>query len=188
MSKVGIWNLALIPLGVDRVADPLEDTEQARKCNEIWDYIRDDEVSCHPWNFALTRVACAVTTDTVLYGYTYSYQIPSDCLRIIDIETDEDAFKREGDKILTDVSTLYIRYIKQVTDTNEFSPSFKTLMAARLKFELSTSLTGSKTMTEALYAVLQKERRRAKAADAQEGTPDQLFSDRIVKCRDGSIR
>jgi len=187
MSLVGIYNMALVPLGVDRVMDPAEETEPARKCNELYPYIRDDELSQHPWNFALERIACARTTSTPLYGYSYEYQLPSDSLRIIDIETSADSFKREGDKILTDVTTLYVRYIKQITDTNEFSPSFKSVLAARLKFELCFSLTNSRTMTEELYAALTKIRRIAKGVDAQEGTPENITSSRITNCRTGSI-
>ena len=188
MSQIGIYNLALVPLGVDRVLDPNEETEHARKCNELYPYMRDDELSGHPWNFATERVACALTTDTVLYGYTYAYQKPSDSLRIIEIETHEDAYKVVGDKIYTDVTTLYVEHIKQVTDTELFSPAFKSLLGARLKYELCFSLTGSRTMTTELYESLRQERKRAKSIDAQEGTPTNIFGNRITDCRKGTVR
>jgi hypothetical protein len=112
MSLVGIYNMALVPLGVDRIMDPSEETQQARKCNEIYPYLRDDELSGHPWNFATVQVQCALTTETPLFDYVYAYQLPSDCLRIIKIYEDEDAYQIIGDKIYTDVSSLYIEYIK----------------------------------------------------------------------------
>jgi hypothetical protein len=188
MSLVSIYNLALIPLSVDRVLDPLEETEQARKCNEIYPILRDDELSGHPWNFAVVRVQCLLTTDVPVYEYSCSYQVPSDCLRILEVECEDTAYRREGDRIVTDESPLYIQYIQQVTDTNLFSPAFKSLIGARLKFELCTSLTGNKTMALELYSALQGERKRAKAIDAQEGTPGRLFSDRVVNARQGSVR
>ena len=191
MSLIGIYNLALVPLGVDRVLDPSEETEQARKCNEIYPYIRDDELSGHPWNFAVKRIQCALTTDTVIDvidDYTYAYAVPSDNLRILAIETEEDAFKIIGNRIYTDVSTLYVEYISQVTDTNKFSSAFKCLVAARLKYELCFSLTGARNMTLELYEALRIERKRAKAIDAQEGTPTSIFSDRIVDARRGTPR
>lgn len=188
MSLIGIYNLALVPLGVDRVLDPDEETEHARKCNEIYPYIRDEELSAHPWNFATMQAQCALTTETVLFDYTYAYQKPSDCLRIIKIYEDDDAYQVVGDLIYTDVSTLYIEYIKQITDTNVFSSAFKTVLAARLKYELCFALTGSRTMTLELFEVLQRTRKMAKAIDAQEGTPRNINSARITECRSGSVR
>jgi hypothetical protein len=188
MSLIGIYNTALVPLGVDRILDPDEETEQARKCNEVFPYIRDDELSGHPWNFATTKVQCALTTETVLYGYTYAYQKPSDCLRVIEIYTDEDAYQVVGNYIYTDVSPLQIEYIRQVTDTNEYSSAFKTLLSARLKYELCYALTGSRTMVESLYEVLKQERKRAKSIDAQEGTPKNIFSNRVIDARSGVVR
>lgn len=188
MSLIGIYNLALVPLGVDRVMDPDEETEPARKCNEIFPYIRDDELSGHPWNFATEQVQCALTTETSLYRYTYVYQIPTDSLRVIEIYTNEDAYQVIGDKIHTDVSTLQIEYIKLVTDTNQYSSSFKALLAARLKYELAFSLTGSRTLTADLYTVLLKERKRAKSIVATEGTPKNIFGSRITDCRRGGVR
>ena len=188
MSLIGIYNLALVPLGVDRVLTPTEETAHARKCNEIFPYIRDDELSGHTWNFALARESCALSTETVLYEFSYAYQKPSDCLRIIDIEDDDDAYKIIGDKIYTYASPLYIEYIKQITDTEQYSAAFKSLLAARLKYELCFSLTGSRTMTLELYEALVQERKRAKAIDAQEGTPKNIFSDRIINARSGDVR
>ena len=191
MSLVGIYNMALVPLGVDRVLDPDEETEQARKCNEIYPYLRDDELSGHPWNFATSRIQCAQTTDTVidvLDDYTYAYAVPSDSLRILANEAADDAFKVVGDRIYSAQSTLSIEYIKQITDTNLFSSAFKSLIAARLKYELAFSLTGSRTMTLQLYEALRLERKRAKAIDAQEGTAISIFSDRIVDARKGVVR
>lgn len=189
MSLISIYNAALVPLGADRVLDPLEESDQAIKCNEIFPDIRDDELSSHPWNFALERAQLARTTDTPLYDYTYEYQIPSDSLRVIEIETDEDAFEREGDRILTDVSTLYVQYIKQITDTNAFSPSFRAVLSARLQFELAGSLTShGTTYITMLYEIYQRKVKRAKAIDAQEGTPQALFADRAVNARLGRPR
>ena len=188
MSLVGIYNMALVPLGVDRVVDPNEETEQARRCNEIYPYIRDDELSGHPWNFATERIACALTTDTALYGYSNVFQKPSDSLRVLQIYTDEDAYKVVGDKIYSSVTTLYIEHIKQITDTNLFSSAFKSVIAARLKFELAFSFTGSRTITADLYEILKQVRKRAKAIDAQEGTPTNINSSRITDCRRGAVR
>lgn len=187
-SVVGIWNAALVSLGVDRVMSPTEDSETAKKCNEIYADVRDEETEMHPWNFAVTRKACALTATSPTYEYTYAYQVPSDCLRILEIETNEDDYQREGDLILTDVTSLNVKYIKQVTDANAMTPSFRGVLSARMKYELAYSLTGTKTMTLELYEVLKKIRKNAKAIDAQEGTPHNLHSNRIADARLGAVR
>ena len=185
-SLVSIWNLALVPLGAERVMDPLEDTESARKCNAVWEQIRDDEMSSHPWNFATTRIQLALSTTTPTYDYSYAHQLPSDALRILELEGLED-YKVEGDKVLSNQSIVKCRYIKLITDPLSYSSQFVSLVAARLQFELAYSLTDSSTAMERLFAVYEKKKKIAKAVDAQEGTPVNAIGDRWIDARSGVV-
>ena len=187
-SLIGIWNLALTPLGADRVMDPLEDTESARKCSAVYESIRDELLEAHPWKFATDRIQLALTANTPLYEFTYEFQMPSDSLRVLRIEAPSESWRREGSKILANESPLYIVYIKQITDTTAFSSAFVATLASRMAFELSFSITNSSTFMERLWTVYEKKLKLAKATDAQEGTPYNIYSDRFIDARAGNVR
>lgn len=186
-SVVEIWNLALISLGVDRVLDPLEESEGARKCAAVYPILRDDELSSHPWNFAINRKSLALTPDEPEYGFASSFQLPSDCLRVIELFPKYE-YKVEGDRLLTNSGDASVMYIRQVTDPNAMPPYFRNLLSSRIRYELAYSLTDSATAIERFFALYETIRNKAKAIDAQEGTPTNLFSDRWINARAGNVR
>lgn len=59
-SSVGIANIALSKIGVQRLTSFSENTEPARLLNAIYGTLRDEVLRAHPWNFAIKRVAPAV--------------------------------------------------------------------------------------------------------------------------------
>lgn len=187
MSETSICNMALTSLGAPRILDTItEETEQARKCNAIFDDLRDQELSSFPWGFATEMVAPAKVSGTPLYDYTYIYQKPSDCLRIYRNQYPEHSFKVVGDKIYSGESPFRIEYIKQVTDTSMFSGEFINVLVARLKFELSYSFTNSSTLPMRLFDLYKDQRRMAWAVESQgRQTPGSVQDDRWVNARNG---
>jgi hypothetical protein len=167
-SKVQIVNMALTQLGSNRITNITEDTEQARKANAVYDLVRDEVMAAHPWNFAITRDSLAQLSDTPEYGYDYQYQIPSDCLRVIDEEDYDTDFTIEGDKLLCNESSVNIRYIKRITDTTKYSPGFIIALSARLAAELAYPIAQSRTLAEQLFQVYLDKLKIAKSQDAQE--------------------
>lgn len=81
-SEVGIANLALGRIGAKRIASFTENTPNAIKVREAWDYILDELLAKKDWRFAKTRVQLATITTEPVYAYTYAYQLPSDFLRL----------------------------------------------------------------------------------------------------------
>lgn len=169
-SVTQICNMALIPLGAPRILDIVtENSEQARRCNVIYEETRDQEQATHDWNFATVIASVVRTTTTPAYGYSYSYQTPSDFLRIKTNQYEDYPFKVVGQLIYSDESSLKIEYIKQVTDTSLFPPYFVELLVARIKYELAYSFTKSRTIAADCYEVYKETRRKARALDSQEG-------------------
>lgn len=186
-SEVEICNMALVPLGVDRISSLTEETHQAKVCNAIYSIIRDEELSNHTWSFATKRVQLAQTTNTPVFEFSYEFQIPTDCLRILNIDATSYEYRVEGDKVVSDYATPYIRYIYRVTDTTKFSQQFISLLTARLKYELSISLTDSKTLLSTLYNAYTIASARAKAIDSQSsGTPYSLTTQSFITSRSSS--
>jgi hypothetical protein len=155
-SSVDIANRALTKLGQSRITALDQDTNNARVINAVYDTLRDAELRAHVWSFAITRASLAVLADAPLYQYSYQYQLPSDCLRLLEIEhfspsnlndyitRDDTNYKIEGNKILTNANApLNIRYVKREEDTQQYSSDFVEAFACRLATECAETLTNS---------------------------------------------
>lgn len=129
----------------------------------------------------------ANTDDWIPYEYSYSHTIPSDSLRVIQV-TDGSSliedYKIEGDKILSDYDTIYIKYIYRVTDSTAFDSNFISCFATRLAAECCFPLTGKADLAEALKKDYMEQLRLAKGIDGQEsGIMDESGKDKFIESR-----
>jgi len=167
-SVVQICNNALIKLGADTITSLSDDTKPARLCNKMYEIVRDDLLRGHPWNFAITRVMLAQLSTVPAFKYSFEYQLPSDCLRVLRIKDTRAEYRIEGRKLLTDENTVNLVYIKKVEDVSQFDPSFSDLLALKLASELAYNITNSGTISQAMVDLFERRFRRAKMSDAQE--------------------
>jgi hypothetical protein len=174
-TQVNIVNMALRSIGVARITALSDDSEQARVMTDLYEHIRDEMISLHPWNFAIEYSdTLAENVDTPDFDYDYSYALPAGCLRVIELEDAEDEFKVVGGNLFTDTQDPKIKYIKQVTTTSNFSKSFVTAFAARLAAEACFTLTNDKVFTEQKFEEYKLKLQQSKVCDAQEGTFEKL--------------
>ena len=152
MNKVMICNLALSELGQRQQILHLEENTQAGRMSNLWyDKVREELLYGYRWNFAIKRVALALLVDAPVYGYTYQYSLPSDIVRVLEINDEalyEKIYKIEGEQLLTDEADVYLRYIYDVTDTTKFSKAFSTALVSGLGVKLAYNLSGSKTLRD----------------------------------------
>lgn len=185
-SDVLIANMALTGLGADRIISLTDNTETARKVNAVFATMRDEVLAAHPWNFAIERVALSLLADAPVFGYDCAFQIPTDCLRVVGSDLDENgyAWVREGDKILTDETAINIKYIKRITDATKFTPAFISAFSARLEAELAYPIANSAELAKTKYEVYALKLKAAKSLDAQEGRAmDSLAPDAWLNSR-----
>lgn len=179
-SLTEIANLALAMVGDERVTSLETDTsKEGRVCNEFMGQVRDECLVHHPWNFAKRRVGLAALTTTPAFQWSYQYQVPSDCLRVLSIESDDphEPWEREGDLILCNLEApLNIQYIRRHTDSGHWAPLFVRLVAATLAERLAIPLSASKEQAARINAELDNARRLARQVDAAEGTPNPQYS------------
>lgn len=103
------------------------------------------------------------------FDWTYAFDIPSDCLRVIKAEDNVD-FVREASRIFSEEEEMKIQYIAQITDVTIYPPAFVAAFATKLAAEIAYPLTNATTMTEKMHELYLKKLKIAKAIDAQEGT------------------
>lgn len=177
ITEVSICNSALGKLGSERISSLSEDSKIARACNERFSHVRDIVLYEHPWNFALVRVALSRRVDTPAFGFTYHFDLPSDCLRIIDTDLGKVPYTIEGRRLLTDASEVNALYIKRVTSAYMFTPSFAEAVALRLGADIAYLITQETAREQSLLAQYAEHLRSCRSFDAQEGTPEELLAD-----------
>jgi len=169
MDNVDVANIGLVQLGAETISALDEDSPQAKKINAIFEYILKEVLRAHPWNFAIARASLAQLTTSPEFDYTYAFQLPSDCLKVIRLEDTFDDFKIEGDTLVTDASSVNLKYIKYVADPNEWDSGFITAFATRIAAEITFGLTGSLSLQAAKFDEYARKLGEARSLDAQEG-------------------
>ncbi len=195
-SKTDVMNRALSKLGDARITDPTEDSEAAILLNNMFDTLRDAELRANSWNFSIKRASLAALVTTP-QDYSYEYQIPGDCLRVLMVgdtypgysltnyrSMPESEYQIENKKILTNMGApLKIRYAAQITNTGDWDPLFVEYFACCLAFEAAPKLANSNSDKQ----LLAEERRdalvRALRADAIENPPELIADDSWVLSR-----
>ncbi len=190
-GQVEIANRALTKLGDARVLSLSDETEGARSVNSMWDAVRDAELRARVWKFSIVRTSLPALVATPAWGYEYQYELPSDCLRVLQVNDiypgvslsdyrtiDESEWRIEGRKILTNLAApLKIRYISRVEDTGQWDSSFVEAFACRLAVELAERLTQSNTKRQLAAEEYKAAMRLAVQANAIESTPEPLSDD-----------
>ena len=128
-GSVEIANGALIKLGANPILSLDDAVKEARIAKVRYDVCRKSVLRMHPWNFAKKRAVLAATTETVEFGYTYKFNLPGDCIRVLDVE-DNDDFMVEGRAIFTDDSTVNLTYLGDITEASLFDPLFSEALSA----------------------------------------------------------
>lgn len=147
-SVVQICNNALLKFGNITISDLTDNTPQAQACNVLYPLMRDELLEAHNWNFAMARAdISAQLATTPAFQWGYAYTLPADCLRVVELYGTDDEWVREGNEILTNKEEeIYIRYVKQVTTSGNFSMYFANCLSVRLAAELVAKLKEDKNM------------------------------------------
>lgn len=176
-TETSICNSALSKLGAERILSLDENSPVARICKEQYPKIVVTLLREHPWNFAIKRATLAAATTGPEFKYAYSFPLPSDCLRVLEIEDGETVdWQKEGRNIVTDSSSMKIKYISSDILPGEFDANFSEVVALKLAHDICFAITQSTTLKETLADDLKKALSHARTFDSQEGFPRQAYA------------
>lgn len=171
VSKTSICNKALIKLGVDPVINIDTDTSpQATRCKATYDDSLEEVLRVHNWNFAIFRQSLNQDTSiTPAYGYTKAFVLPTvpKLIRIIEEKNNID-YKIENNLLLTNESSVSIRFVGRETDPNKYDSLFVEILALRIAVEIGFKLTGNASLIQLLEQKYQLELSNARSRDFQE--------------------
>jgi len=183
-SAVTICNGALIKVGARRITSLNENTVEAKLCNDRYEENLKDLLRSHPWRFAVIWDSPAtVANPTYDTKYENVYQVPANCLRVLETNCPIDLWTVEGDYISADIADLKIRYIRYITDANLMDENFRELLSLKLAVDLSYSLTQNATLRESLRTEYKETLKRARSYSAQEASPPRVYADSWLNSR-----
>jgi len=198
-SSTDICNLALDLLSADTVQDienPTSATESI--LNRWYDQSRKKLLREHPWNFAIKRVILAANSTRPAFGYSASFSIPSDFVRLLSLSSDlsvnketllpKDSYQFENNKILLndyygDVTSLRLIYVSNNVTVSQFDPMFIDLLAHEIALSVAYKITETNTNVERIQSLYRARSMMAKAIDGQERPPSRIERSRALSAR-----
>jgi hypothetical protein len=183
-SIVQICNIALSNIGEQRISALTDNTERARLCNLRFEDCRDAVLRSYPWKCAVARSALASTTTAPAWGFAFQYVLPSDCLRVLDIEEFNQPYEIEGKFIVTDATSVKLKYIQRVEDPNQFDSLLIQAVALKLASELAESVSGRADLRDRMLSKYLQVISEARGVDATERSmPEELTADLFINSR-----
>jgi len=175
LSKVDIYNNALLGVSKKLLSTPDDDTFEANVCNALWSQVIRRSLACHNWSSCIKRVALDELSTVPTTGYANQYQLPNDYVSVIRAyrSTQHDDFDFEwvveDGKLLSDESVIYIKYVAIPTNTESLNAHLTDVLIWNLKMALCFAFTGDDNRERALRQEFEQVvLPRAKANDAME--------------------
>lgn len=165
-----------------------DETRQAKLINSVYDGLVDRVISHGYYPSTIRRATLSQLSETPNHGYSYQYTLPANpfCLRVIAVnETSigDIDYKIEGNKLLTDESSVKIRYIARLDQEADMDPFLKEVLIYTLAYKICMPLTQDKQLKRELFAQMKDAEQQAQAAAALQGTPDEINYSDILDLR-----
>jgi hypothetical protein len=195
-SKVSICNLALSRVGHGRSLSSFDElTAEGNYARQFYDVDRMELLRKHPWNFAVRVVALAASDDDPVYGYLYRYQLPSDCIRPLELtnlanvttavtaitgagelyqistskaDNPQVAYRIVGRELMTNMENAKLAYVSDEENPNNFSDSFIAALTYRLAADFAAVIVRNANMQQSMLKLYLSEMMDAKGIDASE--------------------
>lgn len=171
-----ICNLALDLLAEAPIADLSEDRRIARWCDRNYDTARDSLLRKAPWRFAVRLAELSAATPPI-FGWTYAYALPADCLRPLPLTVNgapNGAIIQSeviGQRLETDApAPVRLRYIGRITDVTTYPADFAEALAAALAMKMAHWLTGKTGYQDIALQSYREALNNAVLTDAIDGT------------------
>jgi len=182
MTELDVVNRALTKLGSKKITSLTEDNKSARVMDDIVDSVRDKFLRQNPWNPAVERVTIAKDTTAPAWGFSARFSLPSDFIKMLNVETSGRVFQTtsvtsrtvpqnleyriEGAYILANEDTsLNVRYVKRLTDMSVYTPDMIEALATLYASEAAISITADAATRDSLMAEYDRQIKEAKRND-----------------------
>lgn len=187
-SVIEICNSALWKIGANRIVSLDDGSKEANACNDRFEPCKRAVLRMHPWNCAMKRATLAALSTTPEFGYSFECPLPSDFIRVFGVspETEPD-YRIEGKSILSDVESLDLKYVYDVTDLTKFDDLLCEAVAFYLAWDICYAITQSLQLKESMKQDMKAAISKARSADSQEEPTQELGAEYFLEARLGPV-
>ena len=153
MTKTEVVNMALNRIGAARINDyDTSNQSQAITARLQYDQTVLALLESFDWPFARARVSLSQDTETPDFEWSYQFHLPSDFLKAredyqtSDFRAEKQRWTIEGDKWLTDNTTVELKYIRNIESVNEYDPLFTEVLVLQLALKFIAPVAGTDTV------------------------------------------
>ena len=188
-TGVSICSNALLMLGAQTINDFADqlNLDRAKLCANLYPTVRDDMLRSHPWNCAIKRAVLAPDAVAPTFGYTHSFELPADFMRVLEVGTNGSQidYLVEGRTIQADTTVLELRYVFRNEVENTWDAHLVKLVTLAMAAALAYPVTQSSALQQSFEQKLEMTLKRARAVDGQEDPPQTLGDERLLRARFG---
>lgn len=197
-SETDLLNDALSQFGGAAITNISDGSINANHCLRLYPPLRDALLRLHHWNFAMTWVQLAQDVTPPVAQWAYAYTLPSDCLKVVNYGGSATAvsslaliypdsgirvvtrYKIEGRKLVSNDGTVYIQYLRRITNVDEWDPLFYQAVAAWLASKLCSAIAKDGKLSMSLMSTAQHLLMLATSVDGQEGSIEPYVVDDLL--------
>jgi tryptophan-rich sensory protein len=145
LNATEIVNSALALLGVSPISALTDESVQAQMADRLYEQTRDAVLAERNWPFALKRATLTRTATAAGSEWASSFTLPADNLRLVqinkeEVDTVQHKYSVEGNKLLTDATTMEVCYVAKTTDTTLYTPVFVEALVFKLASKMVAPL------------------------------------------------
>lgn len=194
-TRTDVANAALAYLGEMRISDIDDpDSQAARTCKQFLADTIDEILRTHPWSCAIRLATLTEITTNPDWGYEKAFQLPPDCLRLLQINGQEPGpsqqyYDIQGSLLLSNWKEAHIRYVKRI-DVPEFDALLAKAIALQLAMKICIPLSLNMNNLQLCSQLFQSAIGEAKRANAIEKTTNanrqwgrMMGTSPLVNCR-----
>ncbi len=203
-SETQVCNLALVHIGVTKSIANIttEQSTEASVCRQVYDIALETALRDFSWPFGNTDIDLALIEEDPDDYYAFSYQYPSDCVKLLKIWSGIRNDTRQsrahykivnsstGKRIYTDVESARANYTKLEDDISLWPSDFALALSYKIAFMIAPGLTkgdpfklGDKAQQNYVMTI-----RNAMANAANEEQPEEDPDSELIRAREYGIR
>ena len=120
--------------------------QSAKLCNVLFRQALDETLRTYKWNSALKRYKLNRLSEAPAFKFKYQYQLPSDCIRVINVYDKADAYDDrtqwvvEGRTILCDYENVYICCVSRPADVSQLDAFLTRAIIQNLAIKLAVPM------------------------------------------------
>jgi len=188
-----VCNVALRLLGAEAITSLQDDAPEAKVLLDIYFIARDSVLEVAEWSFATKRFLPAKEAEAPAWGWTSSFPIPSDILRVTRVDRADYGgsgmhrrpadHEVEGRRILCNEDVIYCTGIRRIEDEGIYSPLFAEAFAAKLAVMACYAITESNQKIQIMSAIYAETIGKAKSRDGMQSTTRRMRNNTVRRAR-----